>query len=97
MFKTEDFDRLTRNFEEAHIALAGLQDELGSITFSPGDPASIEMAMRNIDAIIDRRLRAYLSNPMLLPIADQLKDRYHDAIGERAAAWRSSSAPATTR
>jgi hypothetical protein len=88
MVKIVGFDQLTRQLDEAQKALAAVDGELGSVNFNPHDPASIEAAVQQVEMMIDERLGSYASNPIIAPIAQQMKERYREAIVEKAAAAR---------
>ncbi len=43
--KITGFDKLNRQLEDAQKAISELDGELGTVTFTPDDPASIENAI----------------------------------------------------
>jgi hypothetical protein len=65
MFKISGLDGLSKTLEEAARALEGIDGELGSVTFDPNDPASIENAIAEIARLVDEKLGAYGSNPIV--------------------------------
>ncbi|MCY1302360.1 hypothetical protein D9M70_520110 [compost metagenome] len=81
--------KLQRQMDEAQKALDALDGELGTVSFDPSDPGSIEASIQQVESIIDDRVGIYNSNPIIAPIAEQLKEKYRDAIIARAAAARS--------
>ncbi len=91
MVKVTGFDQLARQLDDAQQALAALGDELGTVSFDPNDPASIETAILNIEATVDDRIGEYASNPIIAPLAKQLKEKYREGIIERAAVARLNS------
>jgi hypothetical protein len=88
MFKLTGLDKLTGQLDEAQKALAEIDGKLGDVSFNPHDPTSIEGAMQSVDAMIDERLGAYSSNPIIGPLATAMKEKYRQAILDRAAAAR---------
>lgn len=86
--KIKGLDQLTKNLDEAQKALAEIDGELGQVSFNPNDPASIEAAIQDIENIIDERLGAYSSNPIIAPLIDAMKDRYREGLLEKAATAR---------
>ena len=88
MIKITGLDQLSRQLTDAQKALAGLDGELGTVNFDPNDPASIETAIQSVEAIVDEKLGQYASNPIIAPLAANMKEKYRDAIIERAAAAR---------
>lgn len=88
MFKMTGFDTLRKNLKEAQEALATLDGDLGTVNFDPSDPASIDLAVQSVETMIDERLGRYMNNPMIAPLAEEMKAKYRDAIIERAAIVR---------
>lgn len=88
--KISGLDGLGRQLEDAQKALSELDGELGTVNFTPDDPASIEAAIRQIEDIIDERVGQYASNPFVAPLIDGLKEQYREGIIEQAAAARLS-------
>lgn len=88
MVKITGLDGVSKSLNEASKALEGLQENLGSVSFDPHDPASIDRAMREVDAMVDDKLGDYSSNAIIGPLAEQMKEQYRAAIRERAAAAR---------
>ena len=88
MFKISGLDDLSRQLTDAQKALEALDGELGTVSFDPDDPASIEAAIQSVEAIIDERLGPYTSNPIIAPLAEEMKEKYREAIIDRAAEAR---------
>lgn len=88
MIKFTGFDKLQKQLKEAEQALATLDGEFGSVQFNPHDPVSIDAAIQSVEAMVDERLGPYADNPVIGPLAEQMKEKYRDAIVERAAAAR---------
>jgi len=88
MFKITGLEKLSADVSEAQKALANLDGELGTVSFNPNDPASIEAAMQEVERLVDERLGAYASNPIIGPMANEMKEQYRQGIIERAAAAR---------
>ena len=49
MVKIEGFDKLNRDIKDAQKALDELGDELGTVSFNPDDPVSIEGAIATME------------------------------------------------
>lgn len=88
MFKISGLDDLSRQLTNAQKALETLDSELGTVSFDPNDPASIEAAIQSVEAVIDERLGPYASNPIIAPLAEEMKEKYREAIIDRAAGAR---------
>ena len=84
-------DKLQRHLAEAQSALQALDGELCTVSINPNDPVSIEAAIQRIANVIDERVGGYAANPIIRPLAEQMKERYRDNILERAAAARLSA------
>lgn len=88
MVKITGLDKLTRTLDDAQKAIAAIDGKLGAVNFNPNDPGSIEAAIAQMEAMIDERLGDYASNPIVAPMMEGMKERYRDAIIERAAQAR---------
>jgi hypothetical protein len=79
---------LSKTLEEAAKALQGIDGELGSVSFDPNDPVSIENAIAEIVRLVDEKLGVYGSNPIVAQMAEGMKESYRNGILEKAAAAR---------
>lgn len=86
--KIAGLDRLQRELKEAQTALADLDGELGSVTFDPNDPSSIDAAIRTMENVVDNRVGRYASNSIVAPLIEGAKESFREAILEKAAAAR---------
>lgn len=91
MIKISGFDGLSRTLEEASTALKDLDGELGTVSFDPNDPASIEAAIAEISRLVDDKIGDAASNPFVSQLADGMKESYRQAILDKAAAARLES------
>jgi hypothetical protein len=91
MFKISGLDELSSQLTNAQRALEALDGELGTVKFDPSDPASIEAAIQSVDTIIDEKLGQYANNPIIAPLAESMKQKYREAIIDRAAEARLKS------
>ncbi|MEF9671867.1 hypothetical protein QNM99_03040 [Pseudomonas sp. PCH446] len=66
--------------QAAEPVLKQLDVELEAISFDPSVPSSVDAATEKVAAIIDTLLFEFRANPILGPLADQLKSQYLDAI-----------------
>jgi hypothetical protein len=92
MFEITGFDKLSNDLEDAQKAISAIDGELGSVTFDPHDPVSIEAAVQEVGRLIDQRLGSYESNPIVGPLAESMKENYRREIIDRAAAARTGEA-----
>ncbi|AEG48443.1 hypothetical protein Sphch_0748 [Sphingobium chlorophenolicum L-1] len=88
MFKITGLDKITRELGEAQKAFAEIDGELGTVNFDPNDPASIEAAIQGVEEMIDAKLGNYASNSIVAPMVDEMKEKYREAIIEKAAGAR---------
>lgn len=88
MFNMTGLDSLQKTLEEAQKALDAVNGELGTLTFDPEDPSSIEAAIVESERLVDERLGAYASNTIIGPLIQQMKDSYRSAVIEKAAEAR---------
>lgn len=88
MFKIEGIDKLQRDLKRAQDALAELDGDLGSVSFNPEDPASIDQAIAAMERIIDDRVAAYEDSKIIGSLAEEMKEQYRAMILEKAAEAR---------
>jgi len=88
MIKISGLDSLTRQLDEAQQALREIDGDLGSVSFDPNDPASIEGAIQKLDALIDSRLAPWATNALVEQLSNQVKEQFRSTIIERAAEAR---------
>lgn len=88
MVKINGLDSLQRQLKEASRALEALDGELGTVRFDPHDPSSIEAAIQQISHIIDEKVGGYSSNPIIGPLAQEMKENYRENIIQKAAEAR---------
>lgn len=88
MLKITGLDKLQKDLKEAERALGELDGELGIINFNPNAPSSIEAALQSVEQMIDERIGKYSSNPIIGPLADDMKEKYRESILQKAAEAR---------
>lgn len=88
MLKITGLDRLSRELEEAQEAFSEIDGDLGSVNFDPNDPASIESAIQSMEEMIENRLGRFADNSIVAPMMSEMKEKYREAIVEKAAEAR---------
>ena len=88
MAKIMELYQMRLRVEEACRAFRSLDRELAKINLTPGDAASVEAAIRQIEAAIDRKAAPFRGNTFVDPYVKPLKDKYGAAIREKAAAGK---------
>ncbi|HCD6627824.1 TPA: hypothetical protein NDU38_000968 [Pseudomonas aeruginosa] len=91
MFKITGLDKLQKDLKDAQRVLSELDGELGVVNFDPSDPVSIEPAIQSVNRLIDERLGEYSANPIVGPLAEQMKEKYRETILQKAAEARLNS------
>lgn len=81
--KVPGFDKLQRDLQDAQRAFRSLDGTVATLQLDPDSPASVQVAIREIEAAIDRKTAPYRDNPMVVQIAKSLKENYAKAIRER--------------
>lgn len=97
MFKITGIEKLSRDLEDAQKAMSEMDGKLGSVSFDPHDPASIEAAIREVEGLLDERLGSCASNPIVGPVAAAMKEQYRQGIIDRAAAARTGEDDASEK
>jgi hypothetical protein len=89
MIEITGLDKLQRQLEEAQRAFRALDGQLATVSFDPDRPESISAAIQTMEAAIDSKVAPYRNNPMIASIVPQLKEKYREAIRQRANSARS--------
>lgn len=88
--KISGLDDLAKRMKELEKAISALDGEIGSVSFDPHDPQSIDIAIQKMEAAIDERVGHHRNNDMVDGIINTAKEHYRQAILERAAAARNN-------
>ena len=88
MIKISGFEELQNELTQAQSALEQLDGELGSVSYDPNDPISIDSAICEMERIVDERVGKYSGNSIIEPMIEELKESYRDRILEQAAEAR---------
>jgi hypothetical protein len=84
---------LSRMLTQAQMALSALDGTLGQLSFAPDDPASIEAAIMEMEHLIDERVKGFESNSIIAGLVAEMKDKYREAIVQKAAQTRAGEKP----
>ena len=88
MFKIKGLDKLQRDLKRAQDALGELDGELGSVSFNPEDPASIDQAITKMERLIEARLAGNENSNLIGSLAEQMKEKYRAMIIQKASEAR---------
>ena len=88
MVRIKALDALQKQLSDAQKALEALDGEIGSVRFDPHDPASIEAAIHQVEALIDARVEPYSPNPFISGLVEAMKEQYRAGLIDRAAQAR---------
>ncbi len=80
--KITGFDTLQKELAELQRAMASLDGEVAQLHFTPGDPASVQRAIEEMEAAVDRKAASYSSNPTVVKIAEGSKEAFRKRILE---------------
>ena len=83
MLETGGLDKLTRQLEEASRVFKSLGGELARVTVVPGDQASVQAAIQQVEMAIDQKAAPYRGNDLVESMVEQLKKRYRDELIKR--------------
>jgi len=88
-FTITGLQKLQKELEDATRTLRTLEGELSAVTYNPSDPSSAEAAVAHMERAIDAKMTRYHGNTIVDDLVRKMKDRYRQAIHERAAEARS--------
>lgn len=78
-------DAIRIQMREAEPVLKALDEKLESITFDPSNRESIDAAIDHVILTINTQLKGFKNNPILGPIAEELKAQYVEGIQAQVA------------
>ena len=81
----QTLDAIRIQMREAEPVLKALDEKLENITFDPGEQESIDTAIEQVILTIDTHLKGFKNNPILGPMAEELKAQYVEGIQAQAA------------
>lgn len=82
--KITGLKQLTRELDQAAKAARALDGEVATVSFDPTSAASVEAAIRNVEAAVDAKLASYANNPLVAQLVSRLKEIYAREIKSRA-------------
>lgn len=88
MFEIKGLDKLTKTLDELKKLSEELDGELGTIQFDVESAESIELAIVEMEGIVDKKFESYASNPVATNMADSLKSSYRQMIIDKASESR---------
>lgn len=86
--KITGLDKLSRKLDELSKFAKEIDGHLGEVKFNPRDPGEIERAIAEMETMVDEKASSYSHNDAIQNIADQMKEKYRQAILDKAAASR---------
>jgi hypothetical protein len=79
----DGLDGLVRQLKDASQAFESLNGEIARVRVVPGDQASVQAAIEQMEAAIDQMAASYRGNPFVDPVVTALKEKYREHIIER--------------
>ena len=78
-------DALQRQLKEAQRALRSLDCTMDDIwKFDPDDPQSVQGAIGQMEAAIDRKIALYRDNPLVSHVSREMKDQFREQVLKRS-------------
>jgi hypothetical protein len=84
MLKITGLDELQQQLEDAQKAFKALDGEVATVRLNPGEPDSVEAAIRTMEAAIDIKVAPYRDNALVLSVVRKLKEKYRATVLDRA-------------
>ena len=81
-------NKFKNDLEQAQKAMSNIDGELGSVSYDPHNPESIDAAVQQVEKMIDDRIGSYANNIFIKPMIKQLKEHYRIGIIDKAASVR---------
>lgn len=77
-------EKLQRELKEMQTAVNSLDGEIAKVSFTPGDPESVERAVREMKQAVDQKASRYHSNPIVKAFAEESKKAFEKHLREQA-------------
>jgi hypothetical protein len=78
-------DDLSKKLKEFEKFISEIDGEIGTVNFDPFDAESIEQAIIKMEKMIDDKSTVYYRNQMIQDISVEMKEKYRQAIIDKAA------------
>lgn len=88
MFEIKGLDKLNKTLDELEKVTHELDGPLGAIQFDAGSAESIELAIVEMENIVDKKFENYASNPVAIDMAERIKAAYRQMIIDKASEAR---------
>lgn len=88
MIEIKGLDQLDKTLSELGKVTSELEGELGSIQFDAESAESIEIAIVEMENMVDKKFENYDSNPVAIDMADGIKAEYRQMIVDKASEAR---------
>ena len=88
MLEIKGLDQLNKTLSELGKVTDELEGELGSIQFDAESAESIELAIVEMENMVDKKFENYASNPVAIDMADGIKAAYRQMIIDKASEAR---------
>lgn len=88
MFEIKGLDQLNKTLSELGKVTGELEGELGAIQFDAENAESIELAIVEMENMVDKKFENYVSNPVAIDMADGIKAAYRQMIIDKASEAR---------
>ena len=88
MFEIKGLDHLNKTLSELGKVTGELEGELGTIQFDAESAESIELAIVEMENMVDKKFENYASNPVAIDIANGVKAAYRQMIVDKASEAR---------
>lgn len=88
MFELKGFDELSKTLKELQKLTNELEGELGIIQFDAKSAESIELAIVEMENMVDKKFESYEANSMARNMADGIKQSYRQMIIDKASKER---------
>lgn len=88
MFEIKGLDQLNKTLSELGKVTDELEGELGTIQFDAESAESIELAIVEMENMVDKKFENYASNPVAIDMANGIKAAYRQMIVDKASEAR---------
>lgn len=80
---SKGLDQLTKQLNEASRSFQSLDREIATVRIEPGDEASVQAAIHEMETAIDRKGAPYRGNPLVDAMVTRMMAKYRGHLIER--------------
>lgn len=84
MFKIDGLDKIQSELKELGQFTSELNGEIGTVSFDPELPKSVDNAIHQMEKMVDERANRFYSNTTIMGMLSEIKSKFKQQIVDKA-------------